>query len=252
MARPPLPVLPESLETRRLCSATVVQRHGRLVITGTDDNPTTIVVSTTANRREVQVTIDGVLVDPNPNGGPTTGVRRSRVHKVLVTTGAGNDTIQIGLFDLIPRRRQRRNFLGRAIVYAGAGDDNIQGGPQGDVLIGGPGNDTIIGGDNNDVIFGGTGDDNLSGNFRRDNVFGQDGNDTLDGGPGDDALYGMAGDDTLTGGTDNDFLNGGPGNNNLVDGNNDPQLGERHDVQQYLQRLVHLSVPRRFRQFVFL
>jgi Ca2+-binding RTX toxin-like protein len=249
LSQPP-PAVAEPLEHRRLCNATALVRRGRLVIVG-DDNPTTIVVTTSPNRRQVQVTIDGVLIDPNPNGGPTTGVRRSRVHRVFVTTGAGNDNIQIGLFDVVPHRRGRRLFLGRATVFAGAGDDNIQGGPQGDVLIGGPGNDTIVGGDNNDLLFGGSGDDHISGNFRRDNLFGQDGNDTLEGGQGSDALYGMAGDDTLTGGVDNDFLNGGPGDNTFLDANNEPELGERHDVQQYMKQLVKLSVPHSFRQRVF-
>jgi Ca2+-binding RTX toxin-like protein len=246
----PLPVLPELLEDRRLYSATAVLRRSRLVITGTDDNPTTIVVTTSPDRRQVQVTIDGVLVDPNPRGGPTTGVRRSRVRKVLVTTGAGNDTIQIGLLDQVPRRRQRRQFLGKAVVFAGAGDDTIQGGPQGDTLIGGPGNDTINGGDNNDMLFGGAGDDHLSGSFRRDLLFGQDGNDTLDGGPGDDALYGMNGDDTLSGGPDDDFLNGGPGNDAVLDSNDERLSGERADAELYVEHLVHLAVPRRFRPFI--
>ena len=251
MARRPLPAEAELLEDRRMCSATAVLRRGRIVITGTDDNPTSIIVSTTPDRRQVQVTIDGQLV-PLRAGGTGTSVRRSRVHKVLVTTGAGNDDIQVGLLDLVPRRNIRRQFLGRAVVYAGAGDDRIQGGPQGDILIGGAGNDTLLGGDNNDVLYGGTGDDTLSGTFRRDILFGQDGNDTLDGGVGRDALYGMLGDDTLTGGPDEDFLNGGLGTNNLVDGNNEPELGERDDVQGYLRKLTHLAVPERFRAFVLL
>ena len=240
----------ESLECRLLLSATVSLRHGRLVIVG-DDNPTKIVVTTSPNRRLVQVSIDDVLVDPNPNGGPFNGVRRTRIHRVLITTGAGDDNIQVGLFDVVSHRRSRRLFLGRAAVFAGAGNDIIQGGPQGDVLIGGPGNDTIDGGDNNDLLFGGSGDDTLFGSFRRDNLFGQDGNDVLDGGPGDDALYGMNGDDTLTGGVDIDFLNGGPGANTLVDGNNEPHLGERHDVPAYMKRLVRLAVPKRFRLSAF-
>ena len=248
----PLPVEPEWLEPRRLCSATHDLRRGRLVVTGTDDNPTSIVITTSPDRRQVLLTIDGVPIDLRPRNEPNTGVRRSRLRKVIVTTGAGNDTIQVGLFDLVPRRNIRRLFLGRAVVYGGAGDDTIQGGPQGDVLLGGPGNDTILGGDSNDLILGGTGNDTLSGNFRRDNLFGQDGNDILEGGSGNDALYGMLGDDTLTGGVDNDFLNGGPGTNNLVDGNNEPELGERQNAQKYLERLVKLAVPDRFRPFAAL
>jgi len=242
--------LVESLERRQLLSATAtLNNKGRLTITG-DDNPTDILITLSQNKNTIQVRIDGVIVDPKPNTGPTNGVKRANVRRVDVTTGAGNDTIQVDVLEENPHRNKDKRFLGRAIVNAGAGDDRVQGGPQGDVLIGGPGNDTLVGGDNNDLLFGGTGDDTLSGSFRRDNLFGQDGNDTLNGDEGRDALYGMAGDDTLTGGVDNDFLNGGPGNNNLVDGNNEPELGERHDVQAYMERLVKLSVPQSFRRYV--
>ena len=248
----PLPLVPEALEPRRLCSATHDLRRNRLVVTGTDDNPTSVIVTTSPDRRQVLLSIDGAPVDLRPNNETDTGIRRSRIRRVIVSTGAGNDTIQVGLFELVPRRTGQRQFLGRAIVYAGAGDDSIQGGPQADVLLGGPGNDTIVGGDSNDLILGGSGDDVLSGNFRRDNLFGQDGNDTLDGGVGNDALYGMLGDDTLTGGLDRDFLNGGPGANNLVDNNNDAGAGERHDAQSYLNRLIKLSVPDQFRRLASL
>ena len=245
-----LPVQPEPLESRVLCSATVSMKKERMIITGTDDNPTAVRVFLTPDRKIVQVTIDGVIQDPKPNKGPPDGVKRENVKRIDVTTGAGNDTIQIDVLEEQPRRNKDRKFIARGIVYGGAGDDAIQGGPLGDVLIGGPGNDTIVGGDNNDLIFGGTGDDTLSGSFRRDNIFGQDGNDNLNGDEGTDALYGMNGDDTLLGGVDTDFLNGGPGNNNPLDGNNDPHIGATNNVQQYMDRLVHLAVPETFRRYV--
>ena len=59
----------------------------------------------------------------------------------------------------------------------------------------------------------------------------------------------MNGDDTLLGGPDTDFLNGGPGTNNPLDGNNDPHIGATNNVQQYMERLVHLAVPDSFRPY---
>ena len=224
--------------------------EGRLRITVFDDLPTRIDVTVTPDRKEVQVAIDGLNRDPREGGSPT-GVRRSRVKKVLITGGAEVDTIAVGLLDDLSPRRQRRRFIARAIIFGGGGDDVITGGPQSDVIIGGPGNDRINGGDRNDLIFGGTGNDEIDGGLAKDNLFGQDGNDFLYGGPGDDALYGMAGDDTLAGGLDADFFNGGPGTNTLLDGNDEPGRGADDDVPTYMGQLVHLGVPQGFRSAVF-
>ena len=248
---PNRPAFAEPLEPRRLCAATVDFKEGKIIING-DDAPTVVFVTVTPDKKEVRVSIDGVLRDPKPNTGPTTGVKRNKVKRVLVTTGAGDDQITVGIpDDTLTPEQQRNRFIARAVVSAGAGNDVVVGGPQSDILIGGPGDDTLDGGDRPDMLFGGTGNDTLIGDLNRDNLFGQDGNDTLSGDSGTDALYGMAGDDTLTGGRDDDFINGGSGNNVLTDRNEAPHLGERDDVQGYLERLVLLGVPQRFRAAVF-
>ena len=247
---PPCPRF-EPLEPRLLCSATVSFKEGKIIIVG-DDAPTVVFVTVSPDKKEVRVTIDGVLVDPKPNAGPTTGVKRDKVKRVNVTTGAGNDNITVGIpDDTFTPEQQRKRFIARAVVDAGAGNDFVLGGPQADILIGGPGDDTLNGGDRPDFLSGGTGNDTLIGDLNKDTLFGQDGNDTLFGDSGRDALYGMNGDDTLTGGRDDDFLNGGPGNNVATDRNESPHVGKQDDVQQYLQRLVILAVPQRFRAAVF-
>jgi Ca2+-binding RTX toxin-like protein len=247
---PPSAATIESLETRRLYSARAVLRNERLTITPTDDLPTTVVVASTTNNRRITVTLDGVEVDLRPNA-QTSDVRRSRVRRVWITTGAGDDTITVSLLPGLSHHRQRHLFVAHCVINAGAGNDAVTGGPQNDTLIGGPGNDTLTGGDGNDLLLGGAGDDVLNGGLLRDNLFGQDGNDTLNGDSGTDALYGMNGDDTLTGGRDDDFLNGGAGNNTFNDGNNSPFLGKRGNVQRFLQQIVILGVPKRFRSPVF-
>jgi len=251
-AAAPAAVLIEAMETRWLCSATLKFKDNKLTITG-NDLPTEVAVFTSpTDQNLLQVTIDGVLVDPKINNGPPDGIKRTKVKKIWVTTGIGNDRIIVGVpGDVDSPSRGEHRIEARVFVSAGGGDDLIQGGPLNDVLIGGPGNDTIFGTDNNDLIFGCTGDDTISGNLRKDNIFGQDGNDTLNGDPGNDALYGLDGDDTLTGGPDADFLNGGAGNDTFLDGNNEPFAGARNDAQAYMNKLVKLAVPEKFRQAVF-
>jgi Ca2+-binding RTX toxin-like protein len=243
-------VLPELLEPRRLCDAEVDMKEGRITIT-VDAAPTTVNVYVTPDRKELRVEIDGALRDPKEGVGPTTGVKRDKVKKVLVFGGPSTDTITVTMSDDLSLEQQRKRFIAKVVVSGGGGDDVIVGGPQNDVLIGGPGNDTINGGDRNDLIFGGTGDDDLAGGLAKDNLFGQDGDDFLYGGPGDDALYGMPGNDELAGGTDADFFNGGPGNNTALDTNNEPGRGAADDVGTYMNRLVKLAVPDRFRDDVY-
>ena len=244
------PVLPELLEPRRLYDAEVDMKEGRITIT-VDAAPTKIEVYVTQDRKELRVEVDDQLRDPKEGVGPTTGVKRDKVKKVLVFGGPEQDFIAVTLDENWSREQQRKRFIAKVVVSGGGGDDIIVGGPQSDVLIGGPGNDTINGGDRNDLVFGGTGDDGLDGALAKDNLFGQDGNDFLYGGPGDDALYGQEGDDELAGGTDADFFNGGPGNNTALDNNNEPGRGAVDDVNAYMQELVTLAVPDRFRPLVY-
>jgi hypothetical protein len=238
----------ESLERRQHLSATAtLNRQGRLTITG-DDAPTDIFVQITPNRRQIQVRIDGVIIDPNPAGGPSTGASRQRVRRIAITTGAGNDRIQIGGDDpTTPGVVERNRVFIRAIVDGGAGDDTIIGGFEQDILIGNAGNDTIFGDRKTDLIFGGSGDDQLFGGPGRDNIFGQAGNDRIQGGSGNDTLYGMDGDDILAGDAGEDFLNGAPGAGILEDRNERPDAGEREDVEGYINLIIRLAVPESFR-----
>jgi Ca2+-binding RTX toxin-like protein len=239
----------EPLENRRLYSATAVFKNERLTITGTDILPTRVVVTTTSDNDRIVVTIDGVEVDPKP-GGETT-VQRKKVKKIWVTTGAGDDVIIMDMLAGLSPERQRETFCPRCVIDAGAGNDTVTGGPHNDSIIGGPGDDAIAGGNGNDVLYGGTGNDALVGGTQKDNLFGQDGNDILNGEEGTDNLYGMEGDDILTGGDGSDFLNGGSGSNTQTDGNNAPFQGKRGDITRYLNEMVTLTVPEKFRSSVF-
>jgi hypothetical protein len=237
----------ESLERRQHLSATVdLNRRGRLTITG-DDTPTDIFISVTPNRRQIQVRVDGILVDPNPGSGPAVSVQLRRIRRIAVTAGAGNDRIQVGGDDPTTPEVERNRIYKRAIIDGGAGDDLIIGGFEQDILIGNAGNDTIFGDRRTDLIFGGSGDDQLLGGLGRDNIFGQAGNDRLNGGPGDDTLYGMEGDDTLAGAGDNDFLNGAPGADIREDRNEKDNAGERANVEDYINLIIRLAVPQSFR-----
>lgn len=238
----------ESLERREHLAATAtLNRRGRLTITG-DDAPSDIFISITPNRRQYQVRVDGVAVDPNPGSGPDAGVLRRRVRRIAITTGAGNDRIQIGGDDpTTPEVVERNRVYVRSIVDGGAGDDFIQGGFEQDILIGNAGNDIIFGDRRVDLILGGSGDDQLLGGPGRDNIFGQAGNDRLNGGPGDDTLYGMDGSDDLAGAGDDDFLNGRPGPDTREDRNEKDDAGERDNVNDYLSLIIRLAVPDSFR-----
>ena len=236
----------EHLEHRQFLSATVTYNEGkeRLLIRGTDDLRTVVIVRLTENRKNLEVEIDGLPVDPTPGSPESVIIAKKRVRRIRVELGGGDDYVQIGVGDDPAQPDLGRNRLEiRAVISSGAGDDTVFGGAESDQVLAGPGNDTVFGGRRNDLILGGSGDDVLIGHIGRDNLFGQDGNDRLEGGSSDDALYGMNGDDTLWGGIDDDFLNGGPGTNDLLDNTNEEGIGERASVDAYLDKLIKLSVP---------
>src|SRR3712207_2411517 len=126
-----VPATVELLEARRHLSADAVVRRERLVITGTDDNPTTIVVTLTPDRgRRVAVFIDGVEEDLTPRGGQRPGVSRERVRHIRITTGAGNDSIRLGTPDdpATPDVNEAVELRIGSTISAGAGDDTVFGG----------------------------------------------------------------------------------------------------------------------------
>ena len=250
----PLPACVEPLERRELLAATAeLTRKGRLTITG-DDLGTAVRVELVNGRRDLQVSFTDannpspVIVDPRKQGGSPTSVRRRRVRRINVTMGAGDDTVSIGNRDdpATPRFEQNRLFI-RCTISGGPGNDVLQGGALDDILIGGPGDDTLVGDRRDDLVFGGTGNDTIFGEGGRDNLFGQDGDDRIFGGGNEDHLYGMAGADTLDGGVDDDFLNAAPGPGDVGSEGEKPDAGEREDVNGYVEKLIQLAVPERFR-----
>jgi len=95
---------------------------------------------------------------------------------------------------------------GKDTIITRAGADRVCGGQGKDKLIGGNGQDKLYGGSDADIVQGYDGKDTLKGGG---------GNDRLDGNGAKDKLYGGPGDDRLYGGPDRDKLFGGPGRNVL-------------------------------------
>lgn len=98
------------------------------------------------------------------------------------------------------------------------GADWMQGGAGDDIELGGAGADTIQGGSGNDLLQGEAGNDWLVGGAGGDTLLGADGADHLYGSAGQDTAMGGGGDDRLDGGEDADWLAGGAGADTLVGG----------------------------------
>ena len=88
---------------------------------------------------------------------------------ILVSAGAGNDTLVAGIGDA---------DIGARTLYGGLGDDELQGCPNG-YLYGGAGNDILMAWSGRNVMYGGSEADLIFGWVGQDIVFGGDGDDTL-------------------------------------------------------------------------
>jgi uncharacterized delta-60 repeat protein len=97
------------------------------------------------------------------------------------------------------------------VIVGGKGKDKVKAGPGADLVCAGQGKDAVIGGSGKDKIDGGADADVLKGYDGRDKLSGGGGNDRLEGNGGRDRINGGRGDDRLFGGPDRDKLNGGPG-----------------------------------------
>jgi Ca2+-binding RTX toxin-like protein len=197
----------ESLEQRRLMSASYSSLTGALTVTGTPGNDTISVNLTHVQSGTFSFTYTRVYEN---------GVRifnsLLRVRSITINSGAEDDHVTIG-----------PGVIG-CVINGGSGRD---------VLIGGDGKDVIDGGSNNDFIFGGAGDDMLRGGDNEDTIDCWTGNDTAYGGAhnddlwgydGDDKLYGEDGDDELYGEDNSDRLEGGAGRDSHYGGNGDDSI----------------------------
>ena len=208
----------ESLEDRRLCSATLV---GSTVRVGGTDAPETVTVSEFVSNSELSLGVRFLRVKETidrpflPDITRTTDFVRSNVTRLRINSFGGNDVINLSATGV-----GADVFAGGGhdVIYGSAGNDNLNGdlaivqgfdgeelGPQ---LFGTPGNDVIYGNSGNDLLRGGPADDRLEGGFGFDAMFGEAGHDrifardgvigeTVDGGTGfdnaqvDEDLFGI-------------------------------------------------------------
>lgn len=140
--------------------------------------------------------------------------------------------------------------IGEIIATNAVGADVLNGGPNGEHLLGLAGPDTINGGAGDDDIFGGSGvdtihgggdDDEIRADAGNDVVHGDDGNDILDGYDGDDDEFGEDGDDL--------FRQSGFGQSSAIgtnpNGADDFTGGAGIDTVQYGEPSSSLSITKR-------
>ena len=156
----------QPLESRRLLSSSL--SAGTLTVLGTAaaDTITLSLVGGTTIRVTESV------------GSLVSNFALASVSKIVVKTGAGNDSLTIST-----------NIARPASILGESGNDTLHAGN---------GNDTMDGGPGNDKLYGWGGDDSINGGSENDSVYGGSGNDTLDGGTGADSLDGSNGTDTVT------------------------------------------------------
>lgn len=158
----------ESLESRRLMSATFDPASAAVTVAGTDDADT-IVVRRTGGRL--------VVVD----NGARSEFALATVRQVNIACGAGDDRVRAAGVSV------------RCAISGDDGDDRIVCGSGDDGIYGGAGDDVIQGGGGNDDLSDDSGDDRLSGGAGDDTFRDYLGFNRLSGGPGGDSAQGFAG-----------------------------------------------------------
>ncbi len=139
-------------------------------------------------------------------------------------TGTEGPDSEAGAGDISPANTVIQGGADGDHIVGSAGDDVIFGGQGADVIFGGAGADQISGAAGDDLLYGEGGDDVIFGDDGNDQLFGGDGNDILSGGAGDDSCEGGEGDDILTGGAGDNWLSGGAGGDLLIGGDGDDHL----------------------------
>jgi uncharacterized delta-60 repeat protein len=159
-------------------TATLVQRPGRIVVTGVATGQTGLLWAFRG--------------DPTPKCEGRYATAYGGSASDVLVGGDGDDVIVGG--------------KGKDSIEAGAGADRVCGGQGKDSLVGGSGRDRLVGGGDADQVRGYGGGDRLDGGGGADRLYGGDGQDKITGGQGDDRLYGGPG---------HDRLHGGPGRNQI-------------------------------------
>ena len=109
-------------------------------------------------------------------------------------------------------------------------EQTLNGGAEGDYIIGGDINESINGNAGSNVILGMGGHDNIGGGADQDLLLGNQGRDFIQGYAGNDIISGGKDNDTVVGGDGDDFLTGDMGNDNVAGGNgNDSIYGGQDD-----------------------
>ncbi|MBK67149.1 MAG: hypothetical protein CMP22_03350 [Rickettsiales bacterium] len=164
---------------------------------------------------------------------------------ILVTSGPGNDKIQVS--ESITTNFRINAGSGRNLIYSGSGDDILYAKDSHNELFGGNGDDLLFGGTGSNILGGGEGNDVLVGSHSIDTLYGGPGRDLLVGFEGNDRLDGQSGDDWLFAGDGADHLYGGEGNDALFGGKGDDSLyGQKHDDTIYADggiKTISVTVP---------
>ncbi|MGL6094192.1 MAG: hypothetical protein ACRC7O_00135 [Fimbriiglobus sp.] len=160
-----MPLTLRRLEDRSVPAATAgLVGDGTFAVTG-DDSDQRIAISSHGD--EIVVRADGTVIGRFPKS----------VTGFTVTTGAGNDRIEIA-----------DDVTAPALVNAGGGKN---------VVLGGGGATTVIGGDSTDKLAGGSGAAALVGGAGDDRLVGGVGANQFDGGAGADLIVGAKLTDTV-------------------------------------------------------
>lgn len=213
----------QSLEARRMLSASAFHHGHTLVVRGAEHSANTIVVKPNAENTAIDVSVKwttrkGVAKTLNASFPKSLEITRLRVR-------GGNEADSITIEQapapapttpatLSSSRKSGNSGKGRneepfdgvidARVDARAGNDVITTGAGDDVVRGGRGDDVISTGAGDDLVLGQRGDDLIKGEDGNDKLWGGLGDDTVEGGNGDDKLGGILGVNTLAGGAGKD------------------------------------------------
>lgn len=220
----------ESLENRRLLSASAFVAGGVLHVNGSLFNSNTITVDN--NGGVLDVNIQWTTAKGNKQVSDTFNTATTTINSVNVRGGLRADTITIGQHSstayLIPTRVD--GIAGKDSITTGAESDTINGGIGSDTISSGDGNDIVRGGFGSNTITVGNGNDKVRAGYGfgnntvvagngTDTVVGSFGNDSITVGSGNDVVHGNLGNDTIHAGNGNDSLWGGAGNDDIVAGN---------------------------------